>query len=449
MTNSPQLVLERAAGQVVSLDLGVRVVAGPTALDLRAHRASYADPIVAERTTSAGTTALRSGLVQDLSGLTGFTHVTLRDDSGAVVLVRDQSFCPNSEASPVGRDAPETSPFPTRCTTNPFALGAVWGLPSGWSASAADPAAEPFTLPDGTYSAQIVIARAYQDFFDIPPEASAVSVGLTVRTVARSGPQHHESTAATIDLHPHESRPTGPATTASDGPLPDLRPLPAGAMTIITSAAPGTSDARRDYLSFFATVWNAGLAPVVVDGFAGTNNDTMDAFQYFYTADGHETGHAPAGSMEWDTRDGHNHWHLARFARYELLDSAQAVVVRSQKEGFCLAANDPIDLTVPGAVWQPANTDLRIGCGGHDLPAIRQRLDVGHGDTYQQTLPGQSFDVTDLPNGTYLVRVIANPEQVLAETDLDNNTSLREVVLGGHRGARTVSVPNHQLVADP
>jgi hypothetical protein len=76
-------------------------------------------------------------------------------------------------------------------------------------------------------------------------------------------------------------------------------------------------------------------------------------------------------------------------------------------------------------------------------------LDVGNGDTYVQYLPGQSFDVTGLPNGTYYIEVIANPRHRLYETNLKNNLSLRKVILGGKPGARTVKVPPYQLINAP
>ena len=65
------------------------------------------------------------------------------------------------------------------------------------------------------------------------------------------------------------------------------------------------------------------------------------------------------------------------------------------------------------------------------------------------TVPGQSFDITGLPNGTYYIQVIANPANRLQETDTKNNVSLRKVVLGGTQGARTVKVPPVDLVDAP
>jgi hypothetical protein len=74
--------------------------------------------------------------------------------------------------------------------------------------------------------------------------------------------------------------------------------------------------------------------------------------------------------------------------------------------------------------------------------AVREVLDIGNGDTYSQSRPGQSFEVTDLPNGTYYIQVKANPANQLAETSTGNNTALRQIKLGGTPGgAGTLTVP--------
>jgi hypothetical protein len=196
-------------------------------------------------------------------------------------------------------------------------------------------------------------------------------------------------------------------------------------------------------------VWNAGPSPLVVDGFRQPGQDMMDAYQYFYDQAGRQIGHAPTGTLEFDRRDGHDHWHFTDFASYQLLDASRREVVRSQKEAFCLVPTDPIDLTVRNANWKPFTTDLHTACGGETALSIREVLDVGHGDTYQQYLPGQAFDITDLPNGTYYIQVIANPDRRLYESDTRNNASLRKIILGGTPTDRTVTVPPYRLIDTP
>ena len=194
------------------------------------------------------------------------------------------------------------------------------------------------------------------------------------------------------------------------------------------------------HLNFAATVWNAGDSPLVVDGFREKNKPVMDAYQYFYDSAGNEVGYVPAGHMEWDARPTHQHWHFEDFARYQLLDASKTKVQRSHKEAFCLADTDAIDLTVPGAQWQPTNTDLGTACGGFSALAVSEYLSSGWGDTYEQFRAGQSFDLTHVPNGTYYIAVEANPAHVLTEQTTANDEALRKLRLGGARDHRTLYV---------
>ncbi|MCQ4198738.1 lysyl oxidase family protein [Streptomyces coelicoflavus] len=245
-----------------------------------------------------------------------------------------------------------------------------------------------------------------------------------------------------LALQPLANRPTGKAS-VPDVPKPDLRSLPAYGIVVTD----GDKDIPgKDYLAFSANVWNAGPAQLVVDGFRSPGKAKMDAYQYFYDAKGKQVGYTPTGTMEWDPRPGHMHWHFTDFASYRLLKADQKEAVRSGKEAFCLANTDAIDYTVKNANWHPYNTDLSTACGEENSISVREVLDVGSGDTYSQDLPGQSFDITDVPNGTYYIQVLANPEKRLKETNLDNNSALRKIVLGGKPDARTVTVPAHDLV---
>jgi hypothetical protein len=453
------VTLNRWPDEGVWLDLGTHVVAGKKPFEIRATRASYADPIVATLGKGASAKPLPAGLVTSFAGFTGFTHTRLVDANGAVVLERDEDFCPNGYGARTRPDAPDTSPYPRQCPTNPFTLGSVWGLQAGWSVESSGKSwqKEPVDLADGTYTATVTVDPRYVELFGIPADQASVTVQVTVRTVNQGGPrqrkaagEHAHHTAAEHARYaagdaggkPAAVRPAGKGKVPA-GPKPDLRSLPAWSIQI------GAYDGEEghDYLSFNATVWTGGRSPLVVDGFRRPGEDIMDAYQYFYDAQGNQTGYAQVGTMEWDPRDGHNHWHFTDFAQYRLLDADQNLAVRSGKESFCLANTDAVDLTLPRANWKPENTDWDSSCGQEGSIAVREVLDIGHGDTYSQGVAGQSFDITDLPNGTYWLEVAANPDGRLAESDRTNNTSLRKVILGGEPGARTVEVPPHDGVA--
>ncbi|MFF1548253.1 lysyl oxidase family protein [Streptomyces sp. NPDC058291] len=281
------------------------------------------------------------------------------------------------------------------------------------------------------------------------PTPSALSHALEARGLAHlgDGAGHTDGSRIAPALKAAAGRPTGAAGVPANVPKPDLRSLPAWDIAVTDGEdgdAPG-----KDYLAFSANVWNAGPAPLVVDGFHKPGAELMDSYQYFYDAKGKQVGYAPAGTMEWDPRVGHEHWHFTDFASYRLLAADQHEIVKSGKEAFCLANTDAIDYTVKNANWHPNNTDLSTACGEQNSISVREVLDVGSGDTYTQYRPGQSFDITDLPNGTYYIQVVANPANRLQETNTKNNVSLRKVVLGGAQGARTVSVPPVDLVNAP
>ncbi|MCX4763581.1 lysyl oxidase family protein [Streptomyces sp. NBC_01275] len=282
------------------------------------------------------------------------------------------------------------------------------------------------------------------------PTPSALSHALEARGLAHhlgDGAGHTDGSRIAPGLKANSKRPTGLATVPANAPKPDLRSLPAWDIAV-TDGEDGDV-AGKDYLAFSANVWNAGPAPLVVDGFRKPGADLMDAYQYFYDAKGKQIGYTPTGTMEWDPRIGHEHWHFTDFASYRLLKADKTEEVRSGKEAFCLANTDAVDYTVKNANWHPYNTDLSTACGQQNSISVREVLDVGSGDTYTQYRPGQSFDITTLPNGTYYIQVIANPANRLKETTTKNNVSLRKVVLGGTPGARTVKVPPVDLINAP
>ncbi|GAA1584789.1 lysyl oxidase family protein [Kribbella sancticallisti] len=466
VAGSTDVTLERYPEGGVFLDLGTHLVAGRKPVEVRATRKSYGDPIVANQFVAGKPKALPPGSVTSFAGLGKFLRLTITDATGKKVYDRDQTTCLNGEGSRTRPDAPATSPYPEGCGANPFTLGSVWGLQAGWSANTVAYDGTEVDLPNGKYTAKLTINKTYRDYFKIGAYDSTVSLNVTVKDAEDCGPGHTEgcrqagpqasklvasearaSAVPESTPKPHAQRPTGKASVPK-GPKPDLRSLPAWQIGVVPGEA-GTPDADKDFLQFSANVWNAGPSPLVLDGFRQKGKDLMDAYQYFYDTKGKEVGYQKTGTMEWDARDGHHHWHFTDFARYSLLNATQTEVVRSQKEAFCLAATDAIDYTVKNANWHPSNTDLHTACGNQGSLSVREVLDVGSGDTYVQSLPGQSFDVTDLPNGTYFVQVVANPEKRLFEENLNNNVSLRKVILGGTKHHRTVKVPPVQLVDAP
>jgi hypothetical protein len=164
----------------------------------------------------------------------------------------------------------------------------------------------------------------------------------------------------------------------------------------------------------------------------------MDAFQYFLE-DGRPVARAGVGGLKYDPA--HQHWHFEQFTQYSLLDAGSGTVRVSTKRSWCLGNTDAIDLSVPNANWQAYGGNIFTQCGTAGAIWIREVLDVGWGDTYGQYIPGQAFNITDLPNGKYYIRVQVNPQGLLYETTTADNVQDRLIKLRGTPGNRTVIVP--------
>ncbi|WP_433292271.1 lysyl oxidase family protein [Actinoplanes sp. CA-030573] len=457
----------------LDFDLGLHVIAGNDPFEIRAKRTGYDKPIAAEqRITKKGSTRtvpLPAGLVPDFNGLKDFTKFTIADASGATIRQYSTPFCANSWSSARTRpDAPATTPYPTQCGGwNPFTLGAVWGIQAGWdSAVQTTPVTGEFDLQPGKYQVTAVLNPTYQKLFGVQAAQSTVKIAVTVvdedinkTSLAKIKAAKAEAAASPGELQADRQggqqvsefvpglrapgkRPATLKAAPKSGPRPDLRSLPAWGISLAQGQNEETGETDgKWYINFGATVWNGGTSPLLVDGFRRSGTELMDAYQYFFDAHGNQVGSQQAGTMQWDDRVGHKHWHFTDFAQYNLLAADKKLAVRSGKEAFCLANTDAVDYTLPNAKWRPDNTDLSTSCGANTVVAVREVLDIGNGDTYSQDRPGQSFEVTDLPNGTYYIQVLANPVKKLAELDTTNNSALREVILGGTPENRTLTVP--------
>ncbi len=434
---APDRIEAFAYGKRVYSDLGLRVIAQGAPFELWSTRSSYDEQIATTwRRGAAGDVPLPAGSMQDFSGLRSFLTLTITPKAGGPALTVRRKGCLDAWSERIDPAAPATSPYPRACWYNPYSLGSVQGLQEGWAAPVLAQRG-PLRLAAGTYTVTASIAPRYVSAFGLAPADATRTLTLVVRNdtesaVGRARPGRVARPAA--------HRPAGPAARRAAGPVPDLRSLPAWGIRVSENG---------NYLQFSATVWNAGDSPLVVDGFRRDGEDEMDAYQYFFDGAGHQTGYQQVGQMHWDPRPSHQHWHFEDFARYVLLRADRTEAVRSRKEAFCLANTDAVDQTVPGAVWNPENTDLATSCGDYGSLSIREVLASGWGDTYAQFRAGQSFDLEGLPNGTYYIAVMANPDGRLVESATDNNVSLRQVVIGGRQDHRTVRVPQVGVIVEP
>ena len=420
-------------------------------------------------------------------GMPDFMTVSIRNQSGKVVSQQSLSFCPAGGFGPesmarLDGSGPDEPTLPNTCGTD-LTRHIVFGLDQGWASSVGNELLANFAGPDGVYRVDLAIAPAYTKQLAIPADRATGSLTLTVTTIPCPYPPEFCPGGGGGGLVAAGSRSSGPPALAGAGgvdPLvraaaADVNVRAARTATLASSPALRTVSARanpersgqpdakngrranglpdlvplpafgisayqdetgRDQLGFGANLANLGAGPLVVEGYR-QGADHMVARQFEYR-DGAPVRSFAVGEFEWDAREGHHHWHFEDAAQYDLVASNGAVQ-RSGKQSFCLAPTDPIDLTLPGAVQRVDSDRMWSMCGGAEAIWIREVLPAGWGDTYFQGVAGQAFDITDLPNGVYTVRVTTNVSGRLHESNTSNNVSKKRVELGGTPGARTVT----------
>ncbi len=434
------ITVQKQGKQRVFLDPGVWVASLGSPLEFDVQRVTYLQPVTITQVIHlpGGGTRIRAlprSLLNGFNGLRDFVRLTVKNSQGTVVARERAGLCPAFNPERATPDSPATSPYPQFCTSNPFQKADVWGIPKGW-------AVDPFggfgfgpglRLALGTYRVTMSINRPYTGLLHVSPANATASVTVrVVRATGCCGPSRPQRRVPGLPL-PSLPRNIPILATPPRAALPDLVPLPSWG---IATGRLG----HHDFLNFGATVWVGGNSPLDVEGFRSNGSPIMKAYQYFWR-NGRVIGRVRAGTMGFESGAGENHWHFQQFAQYRLLNSAKAVAVRSQKVGFCIAPTDAIDMLLPSAVWQPSQIGFFGACGSPASLWVQEYMPVGWGDTYFQFLSGQGFDITNVPNGTYYIEIIANPERVLRESNMGNDVSLRRVLLGGRPGHRTVRVP--------
>ncbi len=448
-------IVNEEFGKTVFLDPGVYVAAFGSRLQIDVQRASYAKPIRATEVIhlpgSKGVIVrpLPSWTVRSWNGLSKFVRLTIKNSHGKIVASRIETMCPNSfspqRATP---NSPVRSPFPSECASDPFQKGMVFGIQKGWGVDAATSGRGfgnlQFKLPVGVYKVIVNITRPWQRLLGISKFDAIARVHVKVekeRCDFVCFDKKRPQTTKALPKLPDVATIKNPA--KSD--LPDLVPLPSYDVRVFNIKASKHRKASAQ-LDFAATVSSLGNARLDVEGFRSNGSEKMRAYQYFFH-NGRIVGRSLVGTMGFSD---YNHWHFQQFAAYKLLNARKSVVFSSDKVGFCIAPSDAVNLTLPHATWQPSFIGLSGACGSPTALWVQEMMPLGWGDTYFQSVPGQSFNIAHLKNGTYYIEIIANPTKRLHETNTSNDVSLRKIIIGGTPGHRTVKVPAvHGINAEP
>ena len=200
--------------------------------------------------------------------------------------------------------------------------------------------------------------------------------------------------------------------------LPDLEQK----LPLALDVAP---DGERFRLGFASRVSNVGAGPLVVSAIRpNRKTKTMTARQRVRLGDGSERVGSIVGRLRYEHAETHSHWHLLPFEHYELRPAGgDSAVTLALKQGFCLGDRyrDPRARELDA----PAEPVFRHECGKGSTRLVRMRegISVGYGDLYKAHLEGQSFDVTDLAAGEYVLANVVNRDQRIRESGYANNAA--------------------------
>ncbi|XP_008332780.1 protein-lysine 6-oxidase-like [Cynoglossus semilaevis] len=120
---------------------------------------------------------------------------------------------------------------------------------------------------------------------------------------------------------------------------------------------------------------------------------------------------------QWDWHSCHQHYHsMDAFSNYDLLDMRTGrKVAEGHKASFCLEDTGC-----------DAGFRRRYACTSHT-----QGLSPGCHDLYAANIDCQWIDITDVPPGNYILRVMVNPNFHVLESDFTNNVVRCDITYTG------------------
>ena len=226
---------------------------------------------------------------------------------------------------------------------------------------------------------------------------------------AAFGPQRAEGAA-------NERTDAQPAAADVRELLPDLEVLPPKELYIEAGAV------RK--IRFSTTVVNTGDGPLVIAGALDAASGTTTASQHILHSDG-SIDVRLAGSFMF--HPGHEHWHFEDFTMLELWTYREDGTLETMKATTGKATFCAVDEVLEYETLEHVPDGPSFLTCGQGI----QGISVGWSDTYTADLIGQELDITNVPDGSYAVRTVADPALRLVETNDDNNDLVVFVDLEG------------------
>lgn len=178
-------------------------------------------------------------------------------------------------------------------------------------------------------------------------------------------------------------------------------------------------------LRFSTTFANIGTGPLEIIGHHDLEQSKTFATQYIRKTTG---GGEFRDIGEFIYHPEHNHWHVDEYVQYQIWtikngSERRDMVANTGKQSFCIWDEHTYDTKLPSAVKTRFYTSA---CSRNT-----QGMSVGWGDTYQARVEGQVIDITNIPDGEYILYYEINPDKKIIEGNYDNNSGQQKISING------------------
>lgn len=190
----------------------------------------------------------------------------------------------------------------------------------------------------------------------------------------------------------------------------------------------------KRWLRFDSVVVNLGPGPFDVYGYQPDGAGTYRVMQRLAdAATGGWAEHETSALMSF-SGDGHNHYHVIGLQEWTLTNDNADVLRRGVKTGFCFWDNYRYGASA-GAFYHPSTTSA---CLQRPDGIVPMGLSDGWGDEYPSTIAFQYVDISGLPNGDYLLTLVADAGSAFVEQYEGNNASWARIRIA-RRGVTVLS----------
>lgn len=200
--------------------------------------------------------------------------------------------------------------------------------------------------------------------------------------------------------------------------LPDLKLNPPGQLFIEESE-------EGRFILFDTAFINQGKGPLEVQGQPDDTGEKTKAVQKILKKDG---TFEIRSLGEFILHPEHDHWHIEKYSVFELWSlkggrEKDKLLAATDKLSFCLWDEYEYDLKLENA----PNERKYTGVCSNEV----QGISVGWSDAYEADVEGQELNINDIPDGSYLLRSVINPDRKIVESDYNNNEATVIVKIEG------------------